>query len=113
MIDDTNGRAAKRQEEHLHIHAEDAERAKAALAAAGIWYRQTGISLAEERVLKLVATGARDEEIAAQLAVSPKTIKTHMSHLLAKIGCRNRTEAALYAIRTGLVTLEPMAEGTA
>ncbi len=113
MIDDTNGRAARRSEQHIHVYAEDVDRAKAALAEAGIWYRQTVITLAEERVLKLVATGARDEEIGEKLGVSAKTIKTHMSHLLAKIGCRNRTEAALYAIRTGLVTLEPMAEGQA
>lgn len=54
----------------------------------------------EHEVLKLIATGASNSEIAATLHLSEHTVKTHLSHILAKTGCADRTQAAVLAHRT-------------
>jgi DNA-binding CsgD family transcriptional regulator/N-acetylneuraminic acid mutarotase len=59
----------------------------------------------ELEILKLVATGASNKEIANQLAIRPNTVKVHLRNIFAKIGVQSRTEAALYAVRNGLVVL--------
>lgn len=60
----------------------------------------------EEQVLKLVAMGKTNGEIAEQLNISMSTIKTHMAHLMGKIGVRNRVEVAIWAYQTGLLPLQ-------
>lgn len=60
----------------------------------------------EIQVLRLLANGCTDDEIAAQLCVTNVTIRTHVSHALSKLGLQNRVQAALYSHRSGLVTLE-------
>ncbi len=60
----------------------------------------------EEEVLKRLAHGRSNSEIAAELSVAEVTVRTHVSHILAKLHCDNRVQAALYALRTGLVMLE-------
>ena len=63
-------------------------------------------------MLRLVARGLPNKQIARELAVSEKTVKTHVSHILAKLGVDDRTQAALYAVRVGLVkALGPIADG--
>lgn len=57
----------------------------------------------ETEVLCLVAKGSANKEIAAQLTISEKTVKSHVSSILYKLGLPSRTQAALYAIRTGLI----------
>lgn len=57
----------------------------------------------EIEVLKLVAAGKANKEIAAALSIGEKTVKAHVSNLLAKLGMQSRTQAALYAVRIGLV----------
>lgn len=59
----------------------------------------------ERDVLVLVAKGKSNREIARALAVSERTVRTHVSHLLSKLGLSSRTQAALWAIREGLVSL--------
>lgn len=61
----------------------------------------------EVEVLKLVAQGLSNQEIAKKLAVSERTARTHVSNILAKLHLANRTQAALYALREGLADLEP------
>ncbi len=58
-------------------------------------------------ILKLVATGASNKEIAQQLYISSNTVKVHLRNIYAKIGVSSRTEAAMYAVRTGLVVHAP------
>jgi NarL family two-component system response regulator LiaR len=61
------------------------------------------LSERELDVLRLLATGLPNREIAARLVLSEKTIKTHVSSILAKLEVSDRTQAALYAVREGLV----------
>jgi two-component system, NarL family, response regulator LiaR len=57
----------------------------------------------ETEVLALVARGQPNKVIARELGVSEKTVKTHVSNVLGKLGVTDRTQAALYAVREGLV----------
>ena len=61
------------------------------------------LSNRELEILKLVARGLDNAQIAAQLCISPRTAKNHLSHVLAKLGMNNRVQAAIYAVRHGLV----------
>jgi DNA-binding NarL/FixJ family response regulator len=63
-----------------------------------------GLSQREVEVLRLLAAGKTNPDIAATLSISPKTVTHHVTSILGKIGASNRTEAAAYAARTGLVT---------
>jgi NarL family two-component system response regulator LiaR len=62
----------------------------------------------ETEVLRLLAQGKANKGIAAALVVSEKTVKTHVSNILSKLGVPSRTQAALYAVRVGLVSLDEM-----
>jgi DNA-binding NarL/FixJ family response regulator len=56
----------------------------------------------ERDVLELIAQGRSNKVIARELGVAEKTVKTHVGHILAKLGVNDRTQAALYAVREGL-----------
>ena len=57
----------------------------------------------ELEIVKLVAEGSTSEEIARALVISKKTVEHHRSHILEKLGMRDRVELTRYAIRRGLV----------
>ncbi len=61
------------------------------------------LSQREIDVLKLIASGNDNAMIAAQLHISPKTVKNHISNILMKLQIENRIQAAVYAVRSGLV----------
>lgn len=60
----------------------------------------------EMEVLRLVARGLSNEEIAERLVISERTARTHVSNILSKLHLANRTQAALYALREGLARLD-------
>ncbi len=64
------------------------------------------LSERETEVLRLLTMGKTDKEIAEQLVLTEVTIRTHISRILNKLGLKNRVQAALYGIRTGLVSLD-------
>lgn len=59
----------------------------------------------ENEILQLVAQGLSNDQIAEKLVVSERTVRTHVSNILAKLQLANRTQAALYALREGLASL--------
>jgi NarL family two-component system response regulator LiaR len=60
----------------------------------------------EVEVLRLVARGQSNQEIADQLVISEATVRTHVSNILSKLHLASRTQAALYALREGLASLD-------
>jgi DNA-binding NarL/FixJ family response regulator len=60
----------------------------------------------ENEVLRLLAQGLSNKEIARDLQVSEDTVKTHVAHILSKLGVQSRTQAVLAAMRLGLVSLD-------
>jgi two-component system, NarL family, response regulator LiaR len=60
----------------------------------------------ETEVLRLLARGQSNKEIARSLTISDRTAKTHVGNILAKLGLPSRTQAALYAVRIGLVSAD-------
>lgn len=68
-----------------------------------------GLTERERQVLKLIADGRSNQEVADALVISIKTVERHRANILAKLGLHNRTELVKYAIRKGLiqVTAEP------
>jgi DNA-binding CsgD family transcriptional regulator len=64
-----------------------------------------GLSQREVEVLRLIATGKTDREIAEALVIAGSTVRRHVNNIYAKIGLNNRAEATRYAIRQGLIPM--------
>ena len=56
----------------------------------------------DQQVLHLLVQGCSNKEIASHLNISPRTVKNHISSVLAKLGMNNRVQAAIYAVRRGI-----------
>lgn len=89
----------------------DGEAAEAVLAAAG--HRVTlrrdgpaGLTVREVEVLRLLARGSSNKEIAKRLFISPKTVSNHVEHIYLKIDAQNRAAAGLFAMQHGLLPEE-------
>ena len=70
--------------------------------------RPETLSEREVEVLRLLARGLANKEIARDLSIAEKTVKTHVSSILGKLGVQSRTQAALYAGRIGLVPIDQL-----
>jgi DNA-binding NarL/FixJ family response regulator len=73
------------------------------LAAGGDVPDRARLTAREHQVLVEIARGRSNREIARSLSLSEKTVKTHVSAVFSKLGVADRTQAALYAVRAGLV----------
>ena len=62
-----------------------------------------GLTAREVEILKLLATGLANKQIARRLAISEKTVRNHVSHMYEKLRIYDRSQAVLYAVRKGLV----------
>jgi DNA-binding NarL/FixJ family response regulator len=83
---------------HVLLHPDVAR-----LLAAGETPPAAHLTPREREVLAGIARGRANREIARDLGLAEKTVKTHVSAVLTKLGVQDRTQAALYAVRTGLV----------
>lgn len=77
-------------------------RAAAALLCNGAYSHRRALSAREREIMRLIAQGMTNREIGQRLAISEKTIKNHVSHILSKLNCKARSQIAVTAIRIGL-----------
>ena len=101
--------AAQRLQRDARAGRYDSDAVKAVVDAAGgspqrgAGLRPAGLSEREVEVLRLVANGLSNREIAQRLFVSPRTAEHHVQHIYAKIGASSRASAALFAMEHGLL----------
>jgi DNA-binding NarL/FixJ family response regulator len=86
-----------------HIAAKVLQRIRASGVDPDTAARGPELSGRETEVLRLIANGKDNAEIAGELHISPKTVKNHISNILMKLQIENRIQAAVYAVRRGLV----------
>ena len=93
-------RAAKRGQ----VHLDPAVARKLTRSLVAPQRTATALTPREREILILVAHGKSNRDIADTLVISERTARTHVSNVLAKLGLASRTQAALWAVREGLVT---------
>jgi two-component system NarL family response regulator len=86
-----------------HVAAKVLQRVRAAGPTATERNARAELSERELDVLRLIANGKDNADIARELHISPKTVKNHISNILMKLGIENRIQAAVYAVRSGIV----------
>jgi NarL family two-component system response regulator LiaR len=96
------------------LHPEVAQKLMTAVAEAGVqpasWSHEPAVDSLTERereVLRLLAGGLSNRQIAGELVISVTTVKSHVSSILDKLHLEDRTQAAIYALRHGLAGDEP------
>ncbi len=100
------------------IHAAAAGKVQLSPEAAAMLVREVRIPHSPEHltgreteVLQLLARGQSNKEIARQLCINETTVKSHVKSIMEKLAVPSRVHAALYAVRIGLVSLDPSARG--
>ena len=86
-----------------HIASKVLQRIRASGMTSDTTVGSPELSDRETEVLRLIANGKDNAEIAQELHISPKTVKNHISNILMKLQIENRIQAAVYAVRRGLV----------
>jgi DNA-binding NarL/FixJ family response regulator len=86
-----------------HIAAKVLQRVRATGVQTDAVASRPELSDRETEVLRLIANGKDNAQIAGDLHISPKTVKNHISNILMKLQIENRIQAAVYAVRRGLV----------
>ncbi len=96
--------AAVRAAKHGQVHLDPAVARKLTRSLVAPQRTATALTPREREILILVAHGKSNRDIADTLVISERTARTHVSNVLAKLGLASRTQAALWAVREGLVT---------
>jgi HD-GYP domain-containing protein (c-di-GMP phosphodiesterase class II) len=101
--------AARYLREEVRAGRQDAQSVSAVLEAAGHPVRRrrewpAGLTTREVEVLRLLARGLSNKQIAERLVVARKTVDNHVEHIYTKIGVSNRARASLFAVRHGLMS---------
>jgi HD-GYP domain-containing protein (c-di-GMP phosphodiesterase class II) len=104
----SNAEAAQELRDEVRAGRLDSASVEAVLTAAGHRVRRrrdgpAGLTAREVEVLKLVARGCSNKQIAQRLVISPKTASNHIEHIYSKIGASNRAGASLFAMQQGLL----------
>jgi NarL family two-component system response regulator LiaR len=94
-------RAAARGE--MGLHAEVTRRLMSGIAGAQVETSEEPLTNREREVLRCLGRGLSNKEIGTELFISEKTVKTYVNNILAKLGLLDRTQAALYAVKHGVV----------
>jgi DNA-binding CsgD family transcriptional regulator len=97
--DDRNPRVSDRQPRLWYDRCESSQYSRS------MSHEPLPISEREREILRLVTTGATNQQIALALSISSNTVKVHLRNIFGKIGAASRTEATVWAIRNGLVTV--------
>ena len=84
----------------VHLHPEAARRLAREVRTPDM---REALTARETEILRLVARGRANKEIARELSIEERTVKTHVTHVLSKLGLASRTQAAIFAYREGLV----------
>ncbi len=105
-------RAIRAGESVLHPEIIEKLLKRAMLKSAGIVKPRTNelLSEREREMLKLLATGVGNKEIAKKLCLSLRTVKAHMSNIFTKMNVASRSEALVEALRSGLISMEDIKE---
>jgi HD-GYP domain-containing protein (c-di-GMP phosphodiesterase class II) len=108
------GEAARALQAEVKEGHLDPEAVQAVLVAAGHTVRRrrkgpAGLTEREVEVLRLLARGFSNKEIASRLVISRRTVGKHVEHIYAKIGASNRAAASLFAVQHGLLPEAPLA----
>jgi len=103
--------AARYLREEVRAGRHDADAVDAVLSAAGHKPRRrrewpAGLTTREVEVLRLLARGLSNKQVAAQLVIARKTVDNHVEHIYTKIGASNRAQASIFAVRNALMMPE-------
>jgi HD-GYP domain-containing protein (c-di-GMP phosphodiesterase class II) len=103
------GESAQHLRDEVRAGRQDGRTVEAVLAAAGHPARRrrewpAGLTTREIEVLRLVARGLSNKEMATRLVIARKTVDNHVEHIYTKIGVSNRARASLFAVRHGLMS---------
>jgi HD-GYP domain-containing protein (c-di-GMP phosphodiesterase class II) len=114
----STGEAAAELQAEVRAGRLDQEAVEAVLAAAGHRVRRrregpAGLTAREVEVLRLLARGLSNKEIARQLVISPKTAGNHIEHIYAKIDASSRVGASMFALQQGLLPEDEFMAATA
>jgi DNA-binding NarL/FixJ family response regulator len=100
--DEVAGAIRAADQGELHLDAAVARRLTASMRASNREDPAAELTDREREILRMVAAGKANKQIAAELVISERTARTHVSNILRKLGLSSRTQAALWAVREGL-----------
>jgi DNA-binding NarL/FixJ family response regulator len=108
-VDEVSGAIRAAHQGEVHLDATIARRLMTSLRAPKQEDPQADLTEREREILRMVAAGKANKQIAAELVISERTARTHVSNILRKLGLASRTQAALWAVREGLADADTTA----